>query len=83
MSWVQIAVLAQAADDGSGGIAALIVPLIFLAFVIFVIAGMWKTFVKAGEPGWAAIVPIYNAIVMLKIAGRPGVLELPRTSCEM
>jgi hypothetical protein len=36
-----------------------------------VIAGMWKVFVKAGEPGWAAIVPIYNIIVMLKIAGKP------------
>jgi uncharacterized membrane protein YoaK (UPF0700 family) len=32
---------------------------------------MWKLFVKAGEPGWASIIPIYNAIVMLKIAGKP------------
>ena len=70
MSWDQIAVLAQAADDG-GGIAALIAPLIFLALLILIFAGMWATFAKAGEPGWAAIVPIYNAVVMLKIAGRP------------
>jgi hypothetical protein len=32
---------------------------------------MWKIFVKAGKPGWAAIVPIYNLIVILEIAGKP------------
>lgn len=42
-----------------------------LLFVIVVIAGVWKTFEKAGEPGWAAIVPIYNVYVMLKIGGNP------------
>ena len=26
---------------------------------------------SAGEPGWAAIIPIYNFIVLLKIAGKP------------
>jgi hypothetical protein len=38
---------------------------------VIVIAGMWKTFQKAGHPGWAAIIPIYNVYIMLKIAGRP------------
>ena len=32
---------------------------------------MWTVFVKAGQPGWAAIVPLYNVIVLLKIAGKP------------
>lgn len=47
-------------------------PLLLL-LLVFAIAldGLWKTYVKAGEPGWAAIVPVYNAYVMLKIAGRP------------
>jgi hypothetical protein len=45
--------------------------LIWLAVLVLVIAGFWKVFVKAGEPGWAAIVPIYNIITLLKIAGRP------------
>ena len=45
--------------------------LIWLVLVIGAIAGMWKTFDKAGKPGWAAIVPIYNIIVMLEIAGKP------------
>jgi len=45
--------------------------LIYLVIVIGVIAGMWKVFTKAGKPGWACIVPIYNLIVLLEIAGRP------------
>jgi|ERR1043166_7006143 hypothetical protein len=40
-------------------------------FVILMIAAMWKIFVKAGEPGWASIIPIYNWIVWCKIVGRP------------
>jgi len=32
---------------------------------------MWKVFAKAGQPGWAALVPIYNMIVLLQIVGRP------------
>ena len=42
-----------------------------LALAVVVIIGWWKMFEKAGEPGWAAIIPIYNVIVLLKIAGRP------------
>ncbi|MBF9140592.1 DUF5684 domain-containing protein [Hymenobacter properus] len=44
--------------------------LIELAVFILVIAGLWKLFVKAGKPGWAAIIPIYNIIVMQEIVGR-------------
>jgi hypothetical protein len=33
---------------------------------------MWKAFAKAGQPGWAVLIPIYNIYVMCKIAGRPG-----------
>ncbi len=45
---------------------------VWLALMIFIIAACWKTFGKAGEPGWAAIVPIYNLFVFLRIAGKPG-----------
>ncbi len=45
--------------------------LIFLAIFIAIIAGFWKVFTKAGKPGWAAIIPIYNGIVLLEIAGKP------------
>jgi hypothetical protein len=45
--------------------------IIWLAIVILFIASFWKIFTKAGEPGWACLVPIYNAIVFLRIAGKP------------
>jgi len=32
---------------------------------------MWKVFTKAGEPGWASIIPIYNLYIWCKIVGRP------------
>ena len=43
-----------------------------LAFTILMIAACWKIFTKAGQPGWAAIIPIYNWYVLCKIVGRPG-----------
>ena len=49
-----------------------VLALALLTIVIVVIAGMWKTFEKAGQPGWAAIIPIYNLYIMLKIAGKSG-----------
>jgi hypothetical protein len=64
-------------SDNSGGNAAAAgigmgAMLVWLAIVVLMIAAMWKVFTKAGEPGWAAIVPIYNYVVLDKIAGRPG-----------
>ena len=43
----------------------------YLAIWVVAIAGMWKTFEKAGKPGWAAIIPIYNLIILLEIVGKP------------
>lgn len=42
------------------------------AIGLIALIGMWKLFVKAGKPGWAAIIPIYNAYILLKIVGKPG-----------
>ena len=42
-----------------------------LALIVLLIVAGWKIFEKAGQPGWAAIIPIYNIIVMLKIVGKP------------
>jgi hypothetical protein len=42
------------------------------ALTVIVIAGLWKTFVKAGQPGWGALIPIYNAYLLTQIARRPG-----------
>ncbi len=43
----------------------------YFAILIFMIVVMWKIFVKAGKPGWGCIIPIYNIILQLQIAGRP------------
>jgi len=64
-----LTILAQS-DDGAaagGGISSIVGLLV----AVLVIAGMWKIFTKAGKPGWAAIIPIYNLIVLLQIAGKP------------
>jgi len=46
--------------------------IVFLIIAIIQIAAQWKVFVKAGQPGWAAIIPIYNIYIMTKIGGKPG-----------
>ena len=66
----------SSAELSSGAAAALgIMVMIFLSFYLVVailcIVSMWRLFTKAGKPGWAAIVPVYNQIVMLQVAGRP------------
>jgi len=47
------------------------------AIALLQIIGQWKTFVKAGQPGWACIIPIYNIYIMTKIGGKPGWWVLP------
>lgn len=45
--------------------------LIYLVILILMIISSWKIFTKAGKPGWAIIIPIYNIIVLLEIVGKP------------
>jgi hypothetical protein len=47
------------------------VGILYLAIVVLSIVGMWKVFAKAGKPGWAAIIPIYNMVVLLEIVNKP------------
>lgn len=49
--------------------ASLVYLLIALIWTILLIIALWKAFTKAGEAGWKAIIPIYNAYIMYKIAG--------------
>ena len=44
--------------------------IIYLAILVLAVAGLWKTFEKAGEDGWKAIIPIWNLLIVLKIVGR-------------
>ena len=58
------------AQDGGEGAA--VFGLIFnLVLIVLMVASLWTINTKAGKPGWAAIVPIYNVIVLLEIVGRP------------
>jgi hypothetical protein len=58
---------------GTGNSGMGFIPsIICLAIGVFVLVSMWKVFVKAGHPGWAAIVPIYNLYILCKIAQKPG-----------
>lgn len=54
---------------GAAIFGALMIPFLII-WVIMIIAN-WKIFTKAGKPGWAAIIPIYNVIVLLEIVGKP------------
>ena len=70
-----LAFLMQSSDNTAGNAAAAgvfgVLGIVWLAVVVLMIAALWKIFTKAGKPGWAAIVPIYNVIVLLEIVGRP------------
>jgi hypothetical protein len=54
--------------EGNAGAIEAGISLLFLAAVAI---GRWKVFEKAGQPGWAAVVPIYNLIILLRVAQRP------------
>lgn len=58
--------------DTTGLFAVLGSMMLFVGiFAVLFIICYWKIFVKAGKPGWAAIIPIYNMIVLLEIVGKP------------
>lgn len=71
------ALFAQTTTDPSVGDVAntttnlLLITIPILVLSIIGIIGMWKLFQKAGQPGWAAIIPIYNTYILLKIADKP------------
>jgi len=66
----------EAVEPTAGWLAlglAILIPFIIigLAVAVLEIVAIWFVFVKAGEPGWAVLIPIYNYLVMIKIAGKP------------
>lgn len=71
-----LALIAQQSSDDGGFFAAIFSSFFTFCcvgiFVILAVAGMWKIFTKAGKPGWASIIPIYNFYILLEIIGRPG-----------
>lgn len=57
--------LLLASSAGTG-----ILVVVYIVVIIFEIAALWQVFVKAGEAGWKAIIPIWNTLIILKIVGR-------------
>jgi len=51
--------------------AAVALAVTFFGILFLMIAAQWRIHTKAGERGWTCLVPIYNAVVMLRIAGKP------------
>ena len=54
-------------SSSSGGM--IVYMIIMLAVAVFSIVSMWKVFKKAGKEGWAALIPIYNLVVLFQISG--------------
>jgi hypothetical protein len=66
-----IPILLAQGDQVTGGNET-VVRLVALLIIVLVFAGFWKVFTKAGQPGWGCLIPIYNAYLVCKIAGKPG-----------
>lgn len=67
----QLAAIFSTTSSGGGGVLAVL--LLGIVFYVLIALGLYGTFIKAGQPGWAGFVPLYNFIVLLKVAGRPKV----------
>ena len=70
-SAVGLALLQNNANGVLGSLFGGVMLLVWLAIFVVVVAAGWKVFEKAGQPGWAIIIPIFNIYIMLKIVGRP------------
>lgn len=70
---IDLFTLAQQNQGGDvvAGIVGVVMLLIWIALLVVIVAGGWKVFSKAGQPGWAVLIPIFNAYILLKIVGRP------------
>jgi hypothetical protein len=43
-----------------------------LGLGLLTLIGIWALFIKAGKPGWWAIIPFVNSFVLCKVGGKPG-----------
>jgi len=55
----------------ANGAATGIGVVLYVAFLVLIIAGYWLTFTKAGQRGWTSIIPILNIFVLLRVVKRP------------
>ncbi len=61
----------SSAADPLVWVMVIIMLILSLAVMAVVLASLWRMFTKAGKPGWAALIPIYNSVVLMQIIGRP------------
>ena len=66
----------MATQAGLFGAAIGMYVLVCLVVGVILIIANWKIFTKAGEPGWASIVPFYSQYILFKIAWGNGLLFL-------
>lgn len=52
-------------------ILVLLLVLLEIGLIAFLLTALWKIMVKSGEPGWSGIIPIYNMLVLAKMAQKP------------
>ncbi len=57
------------AASATGVLVSLVVGLVFYLFFGYIFSRVFK---KAGRPGWAGFVPLYNTWVLFEISGKPG-----------
>ena len=57
--------------QGDVGVLSTTYYIVVIIIAILEIAGLWMVFSKAKQPGWAAIIPIYTILVLLRTVGRP------------
>lgn len=50
----------------------IVVALAFTFIVILTIVAVWRVFEKAGKPGWAVLVPFYNAWTLAEVGDQSG-----------
>ena len=60
------------ADLAAAGLTSgvvIVYSIITIVIAVLSIIAMWKIFTKAGKPGWASIIPVYNMVVLYQIVG--------------
>jgi hypothetical protein len=61
----------QTGGTSSSGIGFVLIAL-YIVLIVVIFAAYWKIFVKAGQAGWKAIIPIYSTVIMCRIVGLSG-----------
>ena len=67
--------LAENTQGVYGGMSQMPSPATIITTVVItlvILAATWKLYQKAGQPGWAAIIPIYDTYIMFKLAWGSG-----------